>query len=119
MTAAGVSFYGPLGRLTRRMAASVLVGQSVAVFFAALVARALAALDVGAPRWHLWSGVGLAVACIVTAGLLRRPWGVTLGWLLQGLTLAGAVVVPMLLVVGLLFLALWVLVLWQGARLDA
>ncbi|HET7475305.1 MAG TPA: DUF4233 domain-containing protein [Dermatophilaceae bacterium] len=115
----GLRVYGPLGRMARRLAAVVLVGQALAVFFAALVARALAALDVGSPEWQLWAGVGLAVACVLASGLLRMPFGVTVGWVLQVLTLAYAVVVPMMLVVGAVFLALWLMALLQGARMDA
>ena len=58
------------------------------------------------------------VLCLLAAGMMRRPWGVTLGWVVQALTLISAVVVPAMLLVGLLFLALWVLCMVQGARVD-
>ena len=38
--------------------------------------------------------------------------------MVQALTLLSAVVVPAMLLVGLLFLALWVLCMVQGARVD-
>jgi hypothetical protein len=50
---------------------------------------------------------------------MRRPWGVTVGWVVQALTLLSALVVPMMLVVGLFFLALWVTCLVKGAQVDA
>ena len=50
---------------------------------------------------------------------MRRPWGVTLGWVVQALTLLSALVVPMMFVVGLFFLALWVTCLVKGAQVDA
>lgn len=115
----GLPWYGVLGKLARRLAAAVLIGQGLVLFFAGQVAYALAALDVGAPRWQLWGGVGLAVACLLAAGLLRRPVGVTVGWVLQLLTFASALVVPMMVVVAAGFLALWLMALVQGGRMDA
>lgn len=114
-------FYGTGGKFTWRMLATVLAGQSLAVFFGALVARAIAATGPDAARStsYLVVGVGIAALCIVAAGTLRRPWGVTLGWLAQLLTLVSALVVPMMLVVGLVFLALWLVCLVQGPRIDA
>ncbi|MDV3223161.1 DUF4233 domain-containing protein [Intrasporangium sp.] len=114
-------FYGTTGRFTWRMLATVLVGQSIAVFFGALVARAIAATgpDAKHSTTYLLVGSALAVLSIVAAGLLRRPYGVTLGWLVQLLTLVSALVVTAMLVVGLIFLALWVTCLVMGTRIDA
>ena len=105
----GVVFYGALGKFTWRMLATVLGSQGVVVFLGALVARGLASAE-GDDRGHawLWTGVGLAVLCFLAAGLMRRPWGVTLGWLIQVLTFASAVVVPAIVGVGVIFLLLWV-----------
>ena len=96
-----LTFYGQLGTFSWRMLATVLGGESVIVFFGALVARAMASAG-GDPRSGMWLAVGsaLAVLCLLAAGMMRRPWGVTL------------------LLVGLLFLALWVLCMVQGARVD-
>ena len=58
------------------------------------------------------------MVCLLDAGLMRRPFGMTLGWLLQLATLLCALIVPLMLVVGLLFLALWVTALVQGAAMD-
>lgn len=102
--------------MTRRLAAAVIGSQSVVVALAGLVAYSLES-----GRRHtgyLWTGVVLALLCIVAAGTLRRPWGVTLGWALQVATLASAVVVPVMLAVGLIFGALWIVALVQGPKLD-
>ena len=63
-------------------------------------------------------GTGLAVLSIVAAALMRRPFGVTLGWIVQVLTLASALVVSAMLVVGLIFLAMWIAFLIMGSRID-
>ena len=47
---------------------------------------------------------------------MRRPFGVTLGWLVQALTWASAVLVPAMIGVALVFTALWVLLLSRAAR---
>lgn len=117
---AGLPLYGTTGRFTWRMGAVVLGGQSVIVFFGALVARALAEVA-GDPQaaTYLLVGSGLAVLCLVAAGLMRTPFGVTLGWLIQAATFASAFVLPMMAVVGVIFTLLWVVCLWQGQRIDA
>ena len=115
-----LTFYGPLGKFSWRMLATVLAGESIIVFFGALVARAMASAEGEARSGTLLAvGSALAVLCLLAAGLMRRPWGVTLGWVIQGLTLLSALVVPAMLLVGLLFLGLWVLCMVQGARVDA
>ena len=112
--------YGVPEKMTRRLAATVVGSQGLAVFFGALVARALAEAK-GESGSGAFMAVGsvIAVLCLLDAGLLRRPWGITLGWLLQVATLLSALVVPMMLVVGLIFGALWVTALVQGAKMDA
>ncbi|MEO8557077.1 MAG: DUF4233 domain-containing protein [Actinomycetota bacterium] len=112
-------FYGVPGKMTRRLAGVVIGTQGLAVFFGALVARALAAVN-GSSTSSTFLIIGslLAVICILDAGLLRRPWGVTVGWVLQLATLACAFIVPAMLPVGLLFGALWLTALVQGRTMD-
>jgi Protein of unknown function (DUF4233) len=116
--------YGVAGRLTRRLAAIVIGSQGLAVFFGALVARSIASSGgtsgtaSGSARAYLLLGSAFALVCFLDAGLLRRPWGVTLGWLLQLATLAAGIVVRQMLIVGVVFLALWVTALVQGRKLD-
>ena len=116
---AALPFYGATGKFTWRMGALVLASQSIIVFFGALVARALAQAS-GDPRanTYLLVGSGLAALCLVAAGLMRTPFGVTLGWLIQVLTFLSATVLRMMLAVGVIFTLLWVVCLWQGRRID-
>jgi hypothetical protein len=114
-----VTFYGVPGKMTRRLLGVVIGTQGLAVFFGALVARSLAAVN-GSQTAGSFLLVGslLAVLCILDAGLLRRPWGISAGWVLQIATLGCALIVPVMLLVGLLFGALWVTALVQGHNMD-
>jgi len=49
---------------------------------------------------------------------MRRPYGITVGWLVQALTWASALVVPAMVGVALVFTALWVLLIVQGGKVD-
>ncbi len=107
--------------MTRRLAATSLVGQAMTVFFGGLVARQLevAAGDPhGRANAYLIGGIALAVLCILVSGLLRRPGGVWLGWGVQALTLGSAVVLPAMVIVAAVFGALWWLCLSQGHKMD-
>ena len=115
-----VPFTGTLGKFTWRMLAMVLGSQGVVLLLGALVARGTA-LAQGADNAHtlLWLGVGLAVLSFVAAGMMRGPLGLPVGWLVQLLTWASAVVVPAMIGVGLVFTGLWLLCLVKGQQVDA
>lgn len=114
-----LTFYGVPGKMTRRLLGVVIGTQGLAVFFGALVAWGLAsAKGSRSSSTFLLIGSLLAVLCIVDAGLLRRRWGVTLGWVLQVATVGCALIVPAMLIVGLLFGALWLMALVQGRNMD-
>ena len=70
--------------MTRRFAGMVVGSQTLAVFLGALVAWAIAkAQHNDAHTSYIVVGLVLAVLCVVAAGTLRRPWGVTLGWIVD------------------------------------
>lgn len=115
------SLSGVPGRMTRRLAAATLVGLALSVFLGALVANRIAVADGdpdGRATAYLVGGIVLAVLCLLASGLLRRPHGVTAGWIVLGLTLLSAIVLPAMAFVALLFAVLWVLSLTQGGRID-
>ncbi len=115
----GLRLYGVPGKMTRRLASLVVASQGLAVFFGALVARGLAsATGSNTSSTFMLMGSLLGALCILDAGLLRQPWGITLGWILQIATLACAFVVPTMLFVGVLFGALWLTALAQGRAID-
>ena len=96
---------------TRTFAATVLCFEALIVFFAGLVAMRRSGMGVGI---GLGVPAALAVACLAVTGLLRRPWGYTLGWVLQVAVIATGVLVPAMYFVGGLFALLW----WYGLRLG-
>jgi hypothetical protein len=51
--------------------------------------------------------IGVAVALIVGAALLRRPWGIAVGSILQVVFLATGFMIATMFLVGALFIAIW------------
>jgi hypothetical protein len=105
----------PARSLRRMMAAVVLGFEALVVFFAALVAKNLSSVGLSTA---LWVGGGLAVACLVAAGMLRSRGGWVAGWVLQVLVLATGFWVPMMFFLGAVFAALWLAALRFGERID-
>ena len=99
----------------RTLAAATVSLEAFVVFFGGLVAKDLSSQSAGVAL-GLFSG--LAVACLVTAGLLRRPWGYALGWVVQGAVVASGFWVPVMFFLGAVFALLWWIALTQGARLE-
>lgn len=101
--------------LRRSFAAMVLSGEVLVVGFAALVAKDLADVP---DRQVLVGALALAALCVVAAATLRSRTGYLLGWLVQVLLVASALWVPLMGVLGLLFMGLWVAALVLGGRAD-
>jgi len=104
-----------MGRTQRAMCAGMLGLEAVVLFLTIPVMLTLTDVSTGA---GVAVGAGLTVACVLAAGLMRRPVGGMLGWVLQVAAIALGFVVPVMFALGLIFLALyggsWVL----GARID-
>ena len=115
-------FTGTGEKKTRQLAGAVIGCQAFVLFFFALVAWGLAHSrhpdGGGNAGTLLWMGIGLAVLCLYSSASMRKPLGIPLGWTLQVATLLTAFVVPSMLVVGLIFLALWITALVQGDKMD-
>jgi hypothetical protein len=63
-------------------------------------------------------GLGLAVGCLLVAGLLRKEWGYWLGWALQvGAVLLG-LLTPTMWFLGALFALLWGCGYFLGLRIE-
>jgi uncharacterized membrane protein len=52
-------------------------------------------------------GLGLAVACLLVAGMLRGEWAYALGWALQVAAIGLGLVVTMMFALGVIFAVLW------------
>ena len=102
----------------RVLCASVLSIEAIVVFLATSLATSNGSVSNTALAWTL--GLALMVLLVLSAGMLGRPWGLTLGWVMQALVLATSIVVGWsMLVVGLVFVVLWYLAVHNGRRVDA
>ena len=99
----------------RTLAAATLSLEAFVVFFAGLVAKDTSSLSTVAA---LGLFGGLALACLLVAGLLRRRWGYAAGWVLQAAATASGIWVPAMFFLGVLFAMIWWAALSQGARIE-
>jgi hypothetical protein len=99
----------------RTLAATTLALEAFVVLFGALVAKDLSSLGTAAA---LTGGAVIAMALLVTAGLLRFRIGYVLGWLLQLVLILTGVWVPMMYGIGLIFCVLWLLSQYWGIRIE-
>ncbi len=104
-----------MSSVQRSMCAGMLGLQAVVLFLTTPVLVVLT--DVGAPT-ALAIGLGLTVACIVAAGMMRRPAGRVLGWSIQVLSVLLGFLVPVMFAIGAIFLALYAGSFVMGARID-
>jgi hypothetical protein len=88
-----------------------------AIVVALAVPVALAIDDRGATA-AIVLGV-LAILLALGSGAVRRPRGVAVGWVLQGLVVLTGFVVPAMALLGLVFLGVWVVGVIYGAKGDA
>lgn len=96
-------------------AETMLVLEAFLVGFATLVAFGLRVAPAGA----VWgAGLGFAAALLLLAGLQRHRWGRVAGSAAQVPLLAGGFWVPMMWLVGGIFVVLWAAMLGLGARID-
>jgi hypothetical protein len=64
-------------------------------------------------------GLGLAIAAVVIAGLLRAEWAYWLGFALQAAAVALGFVVSVMFVLGLIFAALYTSAYLLGRKIEA
>ena len=102
-------------RSTKMMFASVVL--VLEAFVAIFLGLGLFGLKDKNPA-YLIAAVVLAFLLIMACAFLRKPWGVAVGWVLQGLLIAGGFWEPSMFVVGVLFAAAWWYALFGGARID-
>jgi hypothetical protein len=66
----------------------------------------------------LWVGLGLCVACLLLAGLLRAEWAYGLGWVIQGAAIGLGFVIPFMFVLGVIFALLWGSAYFLGRKIE-
>lgn len=102
-------------RSTKMMFASVVL--MLEAFVALFLGLALFGLKDKNPV-YLIAGAVLAVLLILACGVVRKSWGVAVGWILQLMLIAGGFWEPSMFVVGVLFAIAWWYALFAGARID-
>jgi hypothetical protein len=62
--------------------------------------------------------LGLCLACIITAGMLKRPWAYVLGWAIQIAAIALGFLVTTMFALGIIFGVLWWGALALSSKID-
>jgi hypothetical protein len=94
----------------------VMVFESVVVFFATLVAFGLKAYDDPAVIWAV--GLGLAVILMLFPAVLGKPGTYAIGWILQLIVLSLGIWVPLMYLLGVIFLGMWAWGMIAGGTID-
>jgi hypothetical protein len=99
----------------RALASMLLAFESFVVLFATLVAFGLKIAEPVA----VWSvGLGLTLVMIATPAILGKKGSYVWGWILQGLTLLTGIWVPLMWLVGAIFVCLWAWAMIAGTTID-
>lgn len=100
----------------RVLGTSVLIFEAIMVALAIPVAYFTGAAARGATA--AWICAGLAVLCLIAAGLVTRPYGLIVGWTVQALIIASGFLVTSMFVLGGIFALLWWAAVHFGRRAD-
>ena len=125
MSAADPGAAAPKQRIRRArgaeesLATIVLGFESIIAFLGGLVVYGLKALPDGIePWWGIVAGGLVALLMIATTRVTRYRWGIVLGWALQAVVLLGALLVPALAIVAVIFGVMYGYATIKGAALD-
>ena len=97
------------------MCAAVLSLEAITLGLTTPVLVSVAGIAIGPA---LAIGLGLALLCILAAGMLRHDWAYVLGYVIQVAAIAMGVVIAMMFVLGAAFGALWVGADLLGRRIE-
>jgi len=96
---------------------SIVLGlEAVLVFFVTLT---VFGLDILPPAQAFGGGAVFFVLLLLAGRLVRYPWGVWFGWVLQVALIATGIILPLMFVVAAGFLALWIFCFVRGRQIDA
>ncbi|MFZ4510375.1 MAG: DUF4233 domain-containing protein [Candidatus Nanopelagicales bacterium] len=102
----------------RVLGASVLALEAIVVILAIPVV--IVTGTVAVPAWlGITAGVILALALVVLARYVTRPWAIPVGWVLQVVVVLTGVLAPPMFIVGGIFALLWGLAIRLGRQADA
>jgi hypothetical protein len=115
-TSAGTAVPKVRATSTQRTLASMLLAfESFVVFFATLVAFGLKLAE-PTPVWVV--GLSLTLITIATPAILGKSWSYYWGWALQAIILLTGIWVPLMWIVGGIFLCLWAWAMIAGSTID-
>lgn len=98
-----------------QFASTMLVLEAFVVLFATLAVSRL----VDAPASQVWLAGGvLAVVLVVLSRLVAAPGGYIAGSAVQLPFLAVSLVIPLMVIVAVVFVVMWAVSLWLGAKID-
>ena len=101
--------------MKRRLCSAILSLQAIVLGLTTPVLITVTNVD----TWvALVIGLGLMVACILAAGMLRRDWAYGLGWAIQFASIALGVLISKMYVLGFVFLVLWATAYFLGRRIE-
>ncbi|MFD4325266.1 DUF4233 domain-containing protein [Nocardioides sp. NPDC058538] len=100
----------------RGMCAAIVSMEGLAVALAAPVMISIGGVSAGLA---LPLGLGFFVACILVAGMLRRPWAYWVGWALQVVAIAMGFLIPIMFLVGAIFAVLWGMADILGRKIES
>ena len=99
----------------RGMCAAVLCLEAIVV---ALTTPVMVTLHDIPVTTALVAGLGLAVACLLLAGMLRTETAYVVGWVLQIGAIALGLIVPLMFFLGALFAILWAAAYLLGRKIE-
>ncbi|MCX5412609.1 DUF4233 domain-containing protein [Streptomyces sp. NBC_00059] len=99
----------------RTLCASTLISEFFVIGFAGLVAMKSDDLSM-ATVWTV-CGIGMLLS-VLLCGMITRPGGIQLGWALQILLVLSGFFVPMMFILGVLFVVLWWASVHYGRQID-
>lgn len=100
----------------RGMCAAMLILESIILALATPVMISVEGVDKGLA---IGLGFGLAILCVLTAGMLRQPAAYYAGHALQVAAIALGFLVPIMFFVGVMFAALWFGAFFLGRKIEA
>lgn len=104
------------GRSPRRgMCAAVLSLEAITLGLTTPVMISIADISAGTA---VAVGVGLAVICLLLAGMLRAEWAYFVGWAVQVAAIGLGFVIPLMFVLGGIFALLWGSAYFLGLKIE-